>query len=190
MLALAPPVLADETCNSPFITSLIRGQEEFLHVWTLGEKGVGDESDKLVTVDVRPGSPTFGKVIHALSVGGRGEAHHLGFTDDRKYIWAGRLDDNKIFIFDVGANPSKPTLKRTIDNLVEKSGFVGPHTFYAMPGRMLVQALSNSKDHGGVTGIAVYNNAGDYIGSTPCRWPAVATATATTLPSIRAKTSC
>ena len=167
MLALAPPVLADETCNSPFITSLIRGQEEFLHVWTLGEKGVGDESDKLVTVDVRPGSPTFGKVIHSLSVGGRGEAHHLGFTDDRKYIWAGRLDDNKIFIFDVGANPSKPTLKQTIDNLVEKSGFVGPHTFYAMPGRMLVQALSNSKDHGGVTGIAVYNNAGDYIGSYP-----------------------
>jgi selenium-binding protein 1 len=167
MLALAPAALADETCNSPFITSLIRGQEEFLHVWTLGEKGIGDESDKLVTVDVRPGLPTFGKVIHTLSVGGRGEAHHLGFTDDRKFIWAGRLDDNKIFIFDVGTDPSKPTLKRTIDNLVEKSGFVGPHTFYAMPGRILVQALSNAKDHSGVTGIVAYNNAGDYLESYP-----------------------
>ena len=30
-----------------------------------------------------------------------------------------------------------------------------------MPGRMLVQALSNTKDKGGVTGMAVYNNKGD-----------------------------
>ena len=31
---------------------------------------------------------------------GRNEAHHSGFTDDRKYLWAGGLDTNKIFIFD------------------------------------------------------------------------------------------
>ncbi|MBM3652167.1 MAG: selenium-binding protein, partial [Alphaproteobacteria bacterium] len=52
--ALAPAV-ADETCNSPFMTGLIKGQEQYLHVWTLGEKGVGDGSDKLVTIDVVPG---------------------------------------------------------------------------------------------------------------------------------------
>jgi len=49
-------------------------------------------------------------MIHTLSVGGRGERHHMGFTDDRKYLWAGRLDDNKIFIFDVGSDPSTPKL--------------------------------------------------------------------------------
>lgn len=167
LCALAPVVNADETCNSPFTSALIKGQEQFLHVWTLGEKGVGDESDKLVTVDVEPGSKTFGKVIHTLTVGGRGEAHHLGFTDDRKYIWAGRLDDNKIFVFDVGTDPSKPRLAKTITDITEKSGFVGPHTFYAMPGRILIQALSNTKDHGGVTGLVAYNNAGDYIASYP-----------------------
>ncbi|HSV70977.1 MAG TPA: selenium-binding protein SBP56-related protein, partial [Methylibium sp.] len=86
------------------------------------------------------------------------------FSDDRKYLWAGRLDDNKIFVFDVGTDPTKPKLVRTINDFVAKSGYVGPHTFYAMPGRMLVQALSNSKDHGGVTGIAVYNNQGQYVG--------------------------
>lgn len=163
LASYAPAVHADETCNSPFTTSLIKGQEEFLHVWTLGEKGVGDESDKLVTIDVKPGSANFGKVIHALSVGGRGEAHHLGFTDDRKFVWAGRLDDSKIFIFDVGTNPAQPKLVKTIDDFVQKSGLVGPHTFYAIPGRMQVQALSNSKDHSGVTGIAVYNNAGEFL---------------------------
>ena len=102
--ALAPAI-ADETCNSPFMSGLIKGQEQYLHVWTLGEKGVGDESDKLVTIDVIPGSATYGKVIHTIAVGGRGEAHHMGFTDDRKYLWAGRLDDSKIFIFDVGSDP-------------------------------------------------------------------------------------
>ena len=151
--AALAPARADETCNSPFMTGLIKGQEQFLHVWTLGEKGVGDESDKLVTIDVIPGSPTYGKVIHTLSVGGRGEAHHMGFTDDRKYLWAGRLDDNKIFIFDVGSDPSTPKLVKTIDDLAESTGFVGPHTFYALPGRMLVQALSNKLDHGGSDGL-------------------------------------
>ena len=154
---------ADETCNSPYMTGLIKGQEQFLHVWTLGVKGLGDGSDKLVTVDVQPGSKTFGKVIHSVSVGGRGEAHHMGFTDDRKYLWTGRLDDNKIFVFDVGTDPSKPKLVNTISNFETKTGFVGPHTFYALPGRMMVQGLSNSKDHGGVTGIAVYNNKGGFV---------------------------
>jgi selenium-binding protein 1 len=158
---------ADETCNSPFMSGLIKGQEQYLHVWTLGEKGVGDESDKLVTIDVIPGSATFGKVLHTISVGGRGEAHHMGFTDDRKYLWAGRLDDSKIFIFDVGSDPAKPVLVKTIDNLAEATGYVGPHTFYALPGRMLVQALSNKKDHGGVTGLITYNSAGDLVSTTP-----------------------
>ncbi len=154
---------ADETCNSPYTARLIKGQEQFLHVWTLGVKGMGDGSDKLVTVDSDPKSKTYGKVIHSLSVGGRGEAHHMGFTDDRRYLWAGRLDDNKIFVFDVGTDPAKPTLVRTIDNFESKTGYVGPHTFYATPGRVMIQALSNAKDHGGATGIAVYSNNGDFV---------------------------
>lgn len=154
---------ADETCNSPYMTGLIRGQEDFVHVWTLGVKGMGDESDKLVTIDANPNSKTYGKVVHSLSVGGRGEVHHMGFTDDRKQLWAGRLDDSKIFVIDVGRDPSKPKLVRTIDTMPAKTGYVGPHTFYALPGRMLVQGLSNVKDHGGKTGIAVYSNKGNLV---------------------------
>lgn len=160
------PAQADETCNSPFTSALIKGQEEYLHVWTLGMKGVGDESDKLVTIDVIPGSPTYGKVVNSLSVGGRGEAHHLGFSDDRRYLWAGRLDDNKIFVFDI-QDPAAPKLHKTIADLAEKTGFVGPHTFYAMPGRIVVQALSNSKDHTGKTGLVVYSNQGDLVSTHP-----------------------
>jgi selenium-binding protein 1 len=71
---------ADETCNSPYMSGLIKGQEDFVHVWTLGVPGMGDGSDKLVTIDANPTSKTYGKVIHKISVGGRGEAHHMGFT--------------------------------------------------------------------------------------------------------------
>jgi selenium-binding protein 1 len=117
----------------------------------------------LVTIDVNPASRTFGKVIATVSVGGRGEAHHMGFTDDRKYLWAGGLDDSKIYVFDVGTNPAKPSLVRTITNLPAKSGFIGPHTFYALPGRMLIGNLSNSTDKGGVTGLALYSNKGTFI---------------------------
>ena len=80
MLAAGPSLsVADETCNSPYTSSLIKGQEDFLHVWTLGMVGVGDESDKLVTIDVQPNSPNYGKVIHSVSVGGRGEAQGFAF---------------------------------------------------------------------------------------------------------------
>jgi len=157
------PAIADETCNSPYMSNLIKGQEDFVYVWTLGVKGLGDGSDKLVTVDVNPASKRYGKVIATLSVGGRGEAHHMGFTDDRRFLWAGSLDSNKIFVFDIHSAPGKPKLIKTITNIASETGYVGPHTFYALPGRVLIGALSNSKDHGGATGMALYNNKGDYI---------------------------
>ena len=122
---------ADETCASPYMKK-ITGQEDYVYVWTLGQDGVGDGQDKLVTVDVNPKSEKYRKVIGSLSVGGRNEAHHSDFTDDRHYLWAGGLDTSKIFIFDVFSDPAKPKLHKTLTDFVEKSGgVVGPHTLYA-----------------------------------------------------------
>ena len=157
------PAFADETCQSPYMAK-ITGEEEFVYVWTLGVEGVGDGSDKVVTVDARNGSPTFGKVIDVDSVGGRHEAHHGGLTDDRKHFWVSGLDTSRIFIFDVAADPANPKLVKTIDDFVEKSGgVVGPHTFYALPGRMLITGLSNVEDRGGRTALVEYNNHGEFI---------------------------
>ena len=158
---------ADETCNSPYTTKLIKGQEDYVYVWALGVEGLGDGADKLVTIDVNPKSKSYGKVIHSLSVGSRGEAHHMGFTDDRRFLWAGGLSDSKIYVFDIATDPAKPRLTRTITDLPDKTGYIGPHTYYALPGRMLVQALSNVKEKSGVTGMAVYNNKGAFITSYP-----------------------
>lgn len=155
--------MAGETGNSPYLSRVIKGQEDFVHVWTLGVKGIGDESDKLVTVATNPRSQNYGKVVSSVSVGGRGEAHQLGFTDDRRLLWAGRLDDSRIFIFDVAGNPARPRLVRTIEDLPAKTGFAGPRTFLALPGRMLVQSLSNARDGGGVTGMALYSSKGEFL---------------------------
>src|SRR5438034_10677199 len=96
VVALAGAALADETCNSPYVTKLIKGQEDYVYVCALGVEGLGDGSGKLVTVDVNPKSKRFGKVLTSVSLGSRGEAHHMGFTDDRRFIWAGGLAEPKI----------------------------------------------------------------------------------------------
>jgi selenium-binding protein 1 len=166
VLLLGIPLLtvsADETCMSPYMAKIV-GQEDFVYVWTLGTPGVGDEQDKLVTIDVNPKSPDYGKVVDSLSVGGRNEAHHSGLTDDRHYLWASGLDTSKIFIFDIHTDPAHPKLHKVIDDFVKTSGgVVGPHTNYALPGRMLLTGLSNNRDHGGRTALVEYTNDGQYI---------------------------
>jgi methanethiol oxidase len=166
LVLLAAPmgcILADETCSSPYLTR-IEGQEEFVYIWTLGIEGLGDGSDKLVTVDVKPGSSNYGKVIHSHSVGGRHEAHHGGFTDDRRQLWLAGLETSKIFIYDVHSDPARPRYVKAIDNFEKATGgAIGPHGVYALPGRVLIPCLSNAKDKGGRTALVEYSNEGDYI---------------------------
>src|SRR5437899_7725921 len=163
LLVCGAQARADETCSSPYLAR-IEGQEDFVYVWTLGVEGLGDGSDKLVVVDVKPGSPGYGKVISTCSVGGRNEAHHGGFTDDRRQLWLSGLESSKIFIFDVHSQPAKPVYVKTISNFEKVTGgAVGPHGVYALPGRVLVPCLSNSKDKGGRTALVEYSNDGDYI---------------------------
>ncbi len=166
LLSLSPgSARADETCMSPFMPKLT-GQEDYVYVWTLGVEGLGDGSDKLVTVGANPASPEYGKVVSSTSVGGRHEAHHGGFTDDRRQLWLAGIDDGAIFVFDVASSPSNPKLTRTITTFEADSGLAGPHGFYALPGRMLVPGLSNAKNRDGRTGIAEYGNDGKFVRAT------------------------
>ena len=161
--AFAPSARADEPCQSPYVQKLV-GQEDFVYVWTLGIPGVGDGSDKLVTIGANPARADYGKVVASVSVGGRHEAHHAGFTDDRRYLWAGSLDSSAIFVFDLASDPAKPRLLKTISDFAERSGgVVGAHTFYPIPGRMLISGLSNAKDLGGRTALVEYANDGSYL---------------------------
>src|SRR4029450_10755808 len=108
LLAVASPVGADETCNSPYMGNLIKGQEDYLYVWVAGVKGMGDGMDKLATIDVNRASSGYGEVVHKVSAKSRGEAHHMGFTDDRRFLWAGGLDNSHISIFDAHVSSAPP----------------------------------------------------------------------------------
>src|SRR5437879_13155939 len=87
LLLAAAPARADETCMSPYMPK-ITGQEDYVYVWTLGIEGVGDGSDKLVTIGTNPADAAhYGKVISSVSLGGRTEAHHAGFGAARRPLW-------------------------------------------------------------------------------------------------------
>lgn len=158
-----PSGWANETGLPPDMAK-ITGQEDFVYVWTLGEPGIGDEQDKLVTIAVNPDSAQYGRVVHSVSVGGRNEAHHMGFTFDRRYLWTATLDTSKIFIFDIHSDPARPRLIGSITDFVAKSGgVVGPHTVMPVKDRMLITGLSNNRDHGGRSALVEYSADGKYV---------------------------
>jgi selenium-binding protein 1 len=159
VLLAAGAVLA-ETCLSPYVKRLA-GAEKYLYVYAVDADG--KENDFLAVVDVSPASGTYGKVTTTVDIGSAGnEPHHMGFTDDRTKIWAGTLMSKKLFIFDVATDPAKPKIVNTIDDITAATGLHGPHTYYALPGRMLITFLS-SADGAPPGGLAEFTNDGQLV---------------------------
>jgi selenium-binding protein 1 len=159
------PGAADETCVSPYVPKVV-GQEDYVYVWTGGIAGVGDGSDKLVTVGANPDRPSFGKVISSVSVGGRHEVGGAEFTDDRRTLWAGGLADGKIFVFDVVTDPARPRLVRTIDSFTaDAAGPGGPTALHALPGRMLVTGAASTGERS--ASLVEYRNDGRRVATIP-----------------------
>ena len=158
VLAAVAPALADETCNSPYMGNLIKGQEDYVYVWTLGVAGMGDGFDKLVTIDANPSSPQYGKVIHKVSVGGarRGPSHGLhrrpalplgGRARRQQDLRLRRRDGSG----QAQARPPHHRLRREV-RLRGAAHLLRDARPDARSG------LSNTKDKGGATGLAVYSN--------------------------------
>src|SRR5206468_3575142 len=77
-------------------------------------------------------------------------------------IWVGTLLSKKLFIVDVAADPSRPTIVKTIEDISAVTGLHGPHTYYALPGRMLLTFLS-SADGNPPGGMAEFTNDGELV---------------------------
>src|SRR5262249_4789449 len=133
LLALTPAPA--ETCMSPFVKRLDR-PEKYLYVFCLDADA--KDNDFLLTIDVDTGSPRYGQVLSQLDLGSSGdETPHFGYPDDRTHIWGCSLFSNRIFVINVSDDPARPKLVTTFDS-AEKTGFTGPHSPYALPGRMLI----------------------------------------------------
>ena len=149
---------------------------------------MGDGFDKLVTIDANPASAQYGKVIHKVSVGGRGEAHHMGFTDDRRFLWAGGLDDSKIFVFDVGSGSRQAQDREAHHRLRRQDRLRGP-----------AHLLRHARAHAGAGPVQhqgqwrrhrlrrLQQPRRAHQRPAPCPPTTAATATATTSPSIPQK---
>ena len=89
-------VLAAAALAWTLACSAVTAQQQYLYVWTAGVDGQGDGSDKLVTVDATRRSNRYGKIVHTLSVGGRGELASLGLADDGRVLRAARAGDGRV----------------------------------------------------------------------------------------------
>ena len=162
--ALVPVEASPETCLSPYIKTLSQ-PEKVMYVWVLPAAEAGP--DYMSVIDVDLASPSYGKVLRKVEVGSSGnEAHHMGYTDDRSRIWAASLNTSRFFIFDVATDPTNPRLVRTIDDVPKLTGLSGPHTPYAIPGRMLI-SMASGPDGAGPGGIAEFTNDGEFVASHP-----------------------
>ena len=162
LLSLAPAPA--ETCLSPFVKRLNR-PEKWLYVFCVDADA--RDNDFLAVIDVRPESRTYGQIAHRLDLGSGGnETHHFGFTDDRTHIWGCCLFSSKVFLINVADDPARPKLVKVLGDVPGKTGLTGPHSPYALPGRMLLSFLGG-KDGGLPTGLAEFTNDGDYIRTLP-----------------------
>lgn len=171
-IAIGSAPTSAETCISPYIKGLT-APEKVMYLWGLPAVP-GEGEDFLAVIDVHLPSATYGQVLKKVGVGSVGnEAHHMGYTDDRTKIWAASLNSDRFFIFDVGTDPMNPKLIKTIDNVARLTGLSGPHTPYAIPGRILVSMASGRNG----TGPEVWPSSPTTVASSP----------ATPRPTIRTK---
>jgi selenium-binding protein 1 len=150
------------TDESVFVAGLKAGQHEsLLYVWT--SDADAKDPDFLSVIDANPASPTYGKLIAtAPTVSTGNEAHHFGYTGDAGRIFAGGLFTNRLFIYDVKTDPRKPKLVSTVADLAATTGYSGPHTFYAVPGGVMI-AMLGGKDGGAPGGLVTLDNDGKFL---------------------------
>src|SRR5262245_13048917 len=149
-----------ETCLSPFVKRLDR-PEKILYVFCVDADA--KNNDFLAVIDVDPDSPKYGQITYQLDLGSSGnETHHFGFTDDRTHIWGCSLFSSRSCISDVASSPAQAKIEKILADVPAQTGLAGPHSPYALPGRMLLSFLS-AKDGGLPAGLAEFTNDGKFI---------------------------
>lgn len=153
-----------EVCHSPFISYLTK-PEKYLYVMTVDADA--KDNDFIAVIDADLASPNYGKIINTVDLASKGnEPHHMGFTDDRTKIWAGGLFSKRLWIIDVASDPAQPKVIKVIEDAPKATGLSAPHTFYAIPGRMLITFTSSA--NGTIPGgLAEFTNDGKFIRSIP-----------------------
>src|SRR2546422_1187376 len=162
----AAPVPAGSSDESVFVQNLRPDQHEsLLYVWT--SDADGRDPDFLRVIDADPKPPPYAPVTAPAPRGSTASgAPHFGYTADAGRIFAGGLFSNRLFIYDVKTDPRHPRLARTVPNLAASTGYSGPHTFYAVPGGVMV-AMLGGKDGGAPGAVVKLDNDGNFLQAMP-----------------------
>ena len=131
--------------------------------------------DAIAVVDVDPKSPTYSSVVGQwdapvhdspdefhhygwnICSSALGPEHHHDGSMDRRYLVVPGIRSSRIYVLDVGEDPRRPTLVRTIepDELMGKANYSRPHTVHCGPNGLFISALGagTADGEGGPAGI-------------------------------------
>ncbi len=130
--------------------------------YTVGFDREGKRPDALLTLDVDPESPTYGKEIARLEFPNLGdELHHFGWNacssclchsdgehayhqhQERRYLLLPGLRSSRIYVVDTKPDPRHPHLVHTIEpeEIAEKTGYSRVHTIHCGPEGIYASAL-------------------------------------------------
>ncbi len=144
--------------------------EHLAYVAVLNVQANGSRKpDALVTVDVQPGSSSYGQVVGRVDMPNVGdELHHFGWNAcssalcpyaphphvQRRYLVVPGLRSSRIHILDTHADARQPKLVKVIEpeEVARKTGYSRPHTCHCGPDGIYMSALGapNGDGPGGV----------------------------------------
>jgi methanethiol oxidase len=121
--------------------------------------------DALATIDVAPGSKSYGRQIDQVDMPGAGdELHHFGWNAcssclcpfaahphmERRYLVVPGLRSSRVHILDTKADPRRPRVVKVIeaDEIARRTGYSRPHTTHCGPDGIYVNALGSPSGDG------------------------------------------
>lgn len=143
----------DEAMQSP--------QEKLLYTPCIYAGTNVKKPDYLATIDVDPGSPRYGQVVHRLEMPHAGdELHHFGWNacsschgdpqHMRRYLVIPGIASSRIYIVDAH-DPAAPKLFKVIegDEIKRRVGLSAPHTVHCLSdGRIMISMLGDAQGNG------------------------------------------
>ncbi|HXV91638.1 MAG TPA: selenium-binding protein SBP56-related protein [Gemmatimonadales bacterium] len=142
--------------------------EELAYVALLNPAGQGT-SDAIGVVDVKPDSPSYGRLVGQVDFPhADNELHHFGWNacsshlcpyaphphTERRYLVVPGTHSSRIHIVDTKPDPRNPKLVKVIDGetVHARTGYAAPHTVHCGPDGIYLNALG-APDGGGPGGI-------------------------------------
>lgn len=121
--------------------------------------------DALAVIDVKPGSSSFGQVVHTVTMPNKGdEFHHFGWNAcssalspltahtflERRYLIIPGIRSSRIYVIDTKPDPTQAKIHKIIEpeEIFKKTGYSRPHTIHCGPDGIYVSTLGGGGKDG------------------------------------------